>query len=104
MSEASRGTGQQVNFTLDEHWHLVLRVIAEADGVSVPELIRPVVLRYLRNRLRDEDLREAIARIEQHRLARRRAPDNITAMPKVRGRARRPKPSQAPSKRATPPE
>ena len=99
MGEASRraGTGQQVNFTLDEHWRLVLRVAAEADGVSVPELVRPVVMRYLRNRMRDEDLREAVTRIEQVRLSRRGVPDNITTMPKARAPKRGPKTSGSPS-------
>jgi len=89
MSEARRagGSGQQVNFTLDQHWRLVLRLAAEADGVSVPDLVRPVILRYLRNRMRNEDLREAVARIEQVKRSRRGALDNITHIPKA-GRPR----------------
>jgi hypothetical protein len=85
MSEPSRRVrpGQQVNFTLDPHWRLVLRLAAEADGVSAPDLIRPVVMRYLRNRMRNEDLREAVARIEQVKRSRRGVPDNITPMSKA---------------------
>jgi hypothetical protein len=85
MSEASRRarTGQQINFTLDPHWRLVLRLAAEADGMSVPDLIRPVVMRYLRSRMRNEDLREAVARIEQVKRSRRGVPDNITRIPRA---------------------
>jgi Mg-chelatase subunit ChlI len=84
MSDASRKvkTSQQVNFTLDAHWRLVLRLAAEADDVSVPDLIRPVIMRYLRNRLRDEDLREAVARIEQVRRSRQGVPDNVKSLPR----------------------
>ena len=74
-------TGVQVNFTLEPHWRLVLRLAAEADEVSVPDLLRPVVLRYLRHRLRDPDLAEAVARIESAKRSRRRVPDNVTDMP-----------------------
>ena len=75
---------QQVNITLDSHWRLVLRVVAEADGVSVPEVLRPVVMRYLKRRMQDEDLREAVSRIESLRRARNRVPDNITSLPGTR--------------------
>jgi hypothetical protein len=83
---ASRTTSanQQVNFTLDPHWRLVLRIVAEADGVSVPDLLRPVVIRYLRRRMRDEDLQEAVARIENVRRTRSLMPDNITPLPAPR--------------------
>jgi hypothetical protein len=86
MSDASRrvGSGQQVNFTLDPHWRLVLRLAAEAEGVSVPDLIRPVVMRYLRGRMRNADLQEAVGRIEQIKQSRRSVPDNITPIPKTR--------------------
>jgi hypothetical protein len=96
MSEASRRarTGEQVNFTLDPHWRLVLRLAAEADDVSAPDLIRPVIMRYLRNRMRDEDLREAVERIEKVKRSRRGVPDNITPMPKTgpsRSKPRKPR-------------
>lgn len=83
MSGASRqgNASQQVNFTLDPHWRLVLRIAAEVDGVSVPDLLRPLVVRYLRRRMRDPDLAEAVARIEELRRARKQVPDNITVMP-----------------------
>ena len=85
MSGASRRvrTGQQVNFTLDAHWRLVLRLAAEADNVSAPDLIRPVVMRYLRYRMRDEDLREAVARMEHAKRSRRGTPDNVTPLSDV---------------------
>jgi hypothetical protein len=85
MRSASRENKQahQVNFTLDPHWRLVLRLAAEADGVSAPDLIRPVIMRYLRNRMRNEDLREAVARIERVKRSRHGVPDNITPIPNV---------------------
>lgn len=84
MSGASRKSDgpQQVNFTLDAHWRLVLRITAEADGVSVPDLLRPVVVRYLRRRMRNDDLHEAVARIELVKSARQGVPDNVTPIPK----------------------
>lgn len=84
MSGASRKSDgpQQVNFTLDAHWRLVLRVVAEADGVSVPDLLRPVVVRYLRRRMRDDDLREAVTRIELVKRARQGVPDNVRPIPR----------------------
>lgn len=102
MSGASRrsSTGQQVNFTLDPHWRLVLRMTAEADGVSVPDLLRPVVMRYLRGRMRNEDLQEAVARIELVRRSRRAVPDNVTLIPKSSKSSRSPQkriPSQGDS-------
>jgi hypothetical protein len=72
---------QQVNFTLDAHWRLVLRVVAEADDVSVPDLLRPVVVRYLRRRMRNDDLKEAVARIELMKRARQGVPDNVRPIP-----------------------
>lgn len=84
MARASKGNTPvpQVNFTLDAHWRLVLRLVAEADSVTVPDLLRPVVLRYLRGRLRDKDLAEAVARIEKVQDAKRRIPDNLAILPK----------------------
>lgn len=85
MSGASRKSDgpQQVNFTLDAHWRLVLRVVAEADDVSVPDLLRPVVIRYLRRRMRDEDLREAVSRIEIVKRAKQGVPDNVRPIPRL---------------------
>lgn len=84
-----RSDAAQVNFTLDEHWRLALRLTAETDGVSVPELLRPLVIRYLKGRLRDPDLAEAVARIEKSRKARRQVPDNVAAI-SAPGAKRRP--------------
>src|SRR5579872_1516301 len=90
MSRASRVSKQtrQVNFTLDPHWLLVLRLTAEADGVSVPDLVRPVVMRYLRRRMRNDDLREAVSRIEHVKQSTRTVVDNIRPMPKPPGSPR----------------
>lgn len=84
IASRTSSSSQQVNFTLDPHWRLVLRVVAEAEGLSVPDLLRPVVMRYLQRRMKDEDLREAVRRIESHRRARSGAPDNITPLADVR--------------------
>ena len=61
----------QVNVPLDsEHWHLVLRLLAERDGSTVPELLRPVIVRFLqREEKKDADLAEAVARLERSREA-----------------------------------
>ncbi len=95
MGDASRrnSSSQQVNFTLDPHWRLVLRLAAEAEGMSVPDLLRPVVMRHLRRRMQDEDLREAVARIENVRRTRSGVPDNVTtiATPTKAGRGQRSK-------------
>jgi hypothetical protein len=80
IASRASNASQQVNFTLDPHWRLVLRVVAEAEGVSVPDLLRPVVIRYLKRRMKNEDLLEAVSRIESHKKARRGAPDNITRL------------------------
>jgi hypothetical protein len=80
IASRASSASQQVNFTLDPHWRLVLRVVAEAEGVSVPDLLRPVVMRYLRRRMKEEDLREAVSRIESHRKARSGVPNNITRL------------------------
>jgi hypothetical protein len=78
MNAASREAkpSHQVNFTLDAHWQLALRLVAAADEVSVPDLVRPVIVRYLRNRLREDDLREAVARIERVRRSGQGVPDD----------------------------
>ena len=79
--QKTEAAAAQVNFTLDPRWRLVLRLAAEADGVSVPDLLRPIVMRYLKGRLRDEDLAEAVARIEKSRRTRRGLPDNVAETP-----------------------
>jgi len=61
----------QVNVPLDsEHWHLVLRLLAERDGSTVPELLRPVIVRFLqREEKKDADLAEAVVQLERSREA-----------------------------------
>src|SRR3954463_4507159 len=81
--------GGQVEFTRGGHRRLVRRVAGEADEVSAPDLLRPVVLRYLKHRLRDPDLAEAVARIESAKRSRRRVPDNVTGIPVRSGKVRR---------------
>jgi hypothetical protein len=98
IASRSSSSSLQVNFTLDPHWRLVLRVVAEAEGVSVPDLLRPVVMRYLQRRMKDDDLREAVARIESHRRTRSHIPDNITQMPDAKRPAPRRSPRQEPAK------
>jgi hypothetical protein len=63
----------QVNVPLeDEHWHLVLRLLTEREGATVPELLRPVIVRFLRREeTKDADLAEAVTRLERSREAAR---------------------------------
>jgi hypothetical protein len=59
----------QVNVPLgDEHWHLVLLQLAIREGKSVPELLRPVVIAYLKRQLAaDAKLAAAVANMEEAR-------------------------------------
>jgi hypothetical protein len=68
MTLASRDRFQ-VNVPLDdEHWHLVLLQLTIRDAKSVPELLRPVVVDYLKRQLRkDSKLAAAVANIEESR-------------------------------------
>jgi hypothetical protein len=73
MTGASRERFQ-VNLPLeDEHWHLVLLQLAIREGKSVPELLRPVVVAYLKRQLqRDAKLAAAVASMEESRSEARR--------------------------------
>jgi len=73
MTRASRERFQ-VNLPLeDEHWHLVLLQLAIREGKSVPELLRPVVVAYLKRQLqRDAKLAAAVASMEESRSEARR--------------------------------
>lgn len=68
-SRRSDGERFQVNVPLEsEHWHLVLRLLAEREGSTVPELLRPVIIRFLRREeTKDVDLAEAVSRLERSR-------------------------------------
>jgi hypothetical protein len=68
MTRASRERFQ-VNVPLeDEHWHLVLLQLTIREGKSVPELLRPVVVAYLKRELRkDAKLAAAAASIGESR-------------------------------------
>jgi hypothetical protein len=68
MTRASRERFQ-VNVPLeDEHWHLVLLQLTIREGKSVPELLRPVVIAYLKRELRkDAQLAAAVVNIGESR-------------------------------------
>jgi hypothetical protein len=95
MTRASRGRFQ-VNIPLeDEHWHLVMLQLAIREGKSVPDLLRPVVIAYLRRQLRnDAELAAAVANMEKSRSgarAKRRRRRNLAeVMPMVATDSRRP--------------
>jgi len=97
MTRASRERFQ-VNVPLeDEHWHLVLLELAIREGKSVPELLRPVVVAYLRRQLRqDAMLAAAVANMEESRSGardkRRRRRDLAEVMP-MAATSRRPRPT-----------
>jgi hypothetical protein len=71
MPRSGRPDGErfQVNVPLEsEHWHLVLRLLAEREGATVPELLRPVIVRFLRREeSKDGNLAEAVVRLERSR-------------------------------------
>jgi hypothetical protein len=91
MPKASRRTTErfQVNVPLDnEHWHLVLLQLAIREGKSVPELLRPVIVAYLKRQLSaDKQLAVAVASMEgsrheaQEKSRRRRHLAEVTAIP-----------------------
>lgn len=66
-SAGRRDVRYQVNVPLnDAHWHLVLMQLALRDDTSVPELLRPVIIDFLRLRLEeDSDLAAAVQSLEQ---------------------------------------
>jgi hypothetical protein len=68
MTRASRERFQ-VNVALeDEHWHLVLLQLAIREAKSVPEILRPVIVAYLKRQLlADEKLAAAVANMEAAR-------------------------------------
>jgi hypothetical protein len=68
MTRASRERFQ-VNVPLeDEYWHLVLLQLTIREGRSVPDLLRPVVVAYLKRELRkDAQLAAAVANIGESR-------------------------------------
>jgi hypothetical protein len=97
MTRASRERFQ-VNVPLeDEHWHLVLLQLAIREGRSVPELLRPVVVAYLKRQLRrDAKLAAAVANMEESRSGardqRRRRRDLAEVMP-MAATSQRPRPT-----------
>lgn len=58
---------EQVNVSVDAETFLVLRTAAARDDVSVSELLRPVLERYAKRRLRDQDLARAVEAIASSR-------------------------------------
>lgn len=85
---------------VDPRTLLVLRTAATRDGVSLSELLRPVVERYARRRLRDPNLATAVTsleashREEQERRNARRGGAPVTSL---RGRNTRETPNNRPS-------
>ena len=56
----------------DAHWHLVLAQLALRDDVSIPEMLRPVIISFLRRQLAaDPHLRDAVTSLEQAKQLRR---------------------------------
>jgi hypothetical protein len=68
MARASRERFQ-VNVALeDEHWYLALLQLAIRDAKSVPEVLRPVIVAYLKRQLSaDEKLAAAVVNMEAAR-------------------------------------
>jgi hypothetical protein len=68
MARASRQRFQ-VNVPLEDgHWHVALLQLAIRDGKSVPELLRPIIITYLKRQLTaDPKLAAAVANIEESR-------------------------------------
>jgi hypothetical protein len=68
MARASRERFQ-VNVTLeDEHWYLALLQVAIRDAKSVPEVVRRVIVAYLKRQLSaDKKLAAAVANMEAAR-------------------------------------
>lgn len=73
MTKTSREGRQrfQVNVPLDdEHWHIVLLQLAIREGRTVPELLRPVIIRYLKRQLSaDAQLAAAVTSMEESKVA-----------------------------------
>jgi hypothetical protein len=59
----------QINVPLEEeHWHLALLQLAIRETKSVPEILRPVIVAYLKRQLSaDEKLAAAVANMEAAR-------------------------------------
>jgi hypothetical protein len=87
----------QVNVPLEEeHWYLVLLQLAIRESKSVPELLRPVVVRYLKRQLAaDPKLAIAVANIMESRSnardrrRRRRNLAEVKPLPPTRQKRRR---------------
>jgi hypothetical protein len=61
-------SGRQVNVPLSEHYSLVLAQVVLRDDGTVPETLRPVIERYLDQRVEDDpDLRQAVESLERSR-------------------------------------
>lgn len=79
----------QVNVPLEDgHWHVALLQLAIRDGKSVPELLRPVIVAYLRRQLTaDPKLAAAVTNIEESRsmaLDKRRKRRNLAEIKAIR--------------------
>src|SRR4051794_22072166 len=96
MAAASRGRNEraQVNVPLeDEHWHLALMQLAIRDEKTVPELLRPVIVGYLKRKVAaDPDLAQAVEKLEksrQHARRSKRTGAEVTELPQRPNLSRR---------------
>lgn len=70
MATNAKRRKPQVNVSLSDRDRLLADVVAAADGVSVAELLRGPVERYLRRREGEQEIKTALEAIERHRSAR----------------------------------
>jgi hypothetical protein len=93
MARAGRSDGRfQVNVPLgDEHWHVALQQLSTRDGKSVPDLLRPVIVNFLKRKLAgDPKLAAAVEYLEQSRADarnRRQGNRNLAEVRKISTRA-----------------
>lgn len=74
---------RQFNVPLSERYALVLGEVALRDECSVPEVLRPVIERFLDEALAsDGDLRDAVESLERSRRRRRSAARVATLTPR----------------------
>lgn len=71
MDRRSGRWSEQVNVSMDENTALALRLIATRDGVSVPDLLRPLVEDLVRERLKDRYLAAAVDALKSSRNAKK---------------------------------
>ena len=87
MGSGSGRRREQVNIAVDDDIALALRVIAARDGVSVPDLVRPMVDELVARRLEDDHLAEAVRALRASRKT-RSEDESRAAVSKLRPRSR----------------